>query len=57
MQTLEFTRALKEIVKELRVQELISLLAPWLNLTVATQIDDAQKNLFSSLLLDSHSGC
>jgi hypothetical protein len=55
MQTLEFTRALKEVMKELKVKELIALLAP-LTVRTANPIDRDAKNQFSSLLFDSHAG-
>ena len=55
MQALEFTRALKEIVEELKVKDLIALVTPWLGGTNAG-IPDADKDQFSSYLFDSHEG-
>jgi len=55
MQTLEFTRALQEIVKELKVDELVQLLAP-LTIKVANPIPHDMKNKFSALLFSSNSG-
>lgn len=57
MQTLEFTRALEEIVNELRVGELVLLLQKWLTPTAGSvAISDADKDNFQGLILSSHSG-
>jgi hypothetical protein len=56
MQTLEFTRALKEIVKELKVPELISIMQPWMNAGVQLVVDEATKGNFSTALLGSYAG-
>jgi hypothetical protein len=64
MQTLDFTRALTDIVAELKVRELFLLLQGWL-ITVPpnpqpnfqqTPVQDNQKTSFTSLLFESHAG-
>ena len=55
MQALEFTAALKEITKELKLRELLSLLNPWLG-NQDQQISAPQKNQFTALLFESNSG-
>jgi len=57
MQTLEFTRGLQEIVKQLKIRDLVALLQSWLkdpivNANVVEQLKDS----FASLLLDSRAG-
>jgi hypothetical protein len=58
MQTLEFTRALSEIVKELRAAEIVALLQPWLSASTppGTPLNEPEKDRFFSLVLESHSG-
>jgi hypothetical protein len=56
MQTLQFTRALREIVKELKVAELIGFLGPFVTTGTNNQITDGVKDHFSTLLFGSHSG-
>jgi hypothetical protein len=56
MQTLQFTRALRAIVKELKVAELVEFLQPFITQGNTIQITEAQKNRFSELLFASHSG-
>ena len=58
MQTLQFTRSLKEIVARLRVNEFLQLLEPWLPLNPAANaaIDETQKDLFSELTYRSRAG-
>jgi hypothetical protein len=58
MQTLEFTRDLKEIVDRMRVGELLALIGRWLA-PVANQqqpLPDADKTLFSDLMFGSYAG-
>jgi hypothetical protein len=56
MQTLQFTRALREIVKELKVDELLEVLNKWL-LGQNAQVPQGDKDRFAALIFDSHSGC
>ena len=67
MQTLEFTRAVREITAATKVNELISLLSGWLYIApnLNTQqmqqqaqagVGDSDKDRFQSLVLDSHAG-
>lgn len=58
MQTLEFTRALKDILRELKVDDLLTLIQPWLIQTPqqATVLPQESKIKLSALLFDSHSG-
>jgi hypothetical protein len=65
MQTLDFTRALTEIVKELKVKELFTLLQPWLvsNPTqppnhptyAQSPLQEPQKSSFQALIFESRS--
>jgi|SRR5579864_579888 len=55
MQALEFTRALQEIVRELKIQELLEILKDWSTMFGnANQIPDDRKNEFAKLLLNSN---
>jgi hypothetical protein len=60
MQTLEFTRALREIVKELRADEIVTTIQGWFQTQFAPQqpppLIDQVKDSFSELLLSSRSG-
>lgn len=56
MQTLEFTRALKEIRTALEVDELVRTLERWLIPPTAAQLSDVEKDQFSKLLFSSRSG-
>ncbi len=71
MQTLDFTRSLAEIVTELRIKELFTLMQGWLldplrplnpNLQAHQQVQqqhpipEDQKKQFASLLFNSHAG-
>jgi hypothetical protein len=59
MQTLEFTRALAEIVKELRVVQLVPLMQGWLtspNLNPQTPLNAQEKERFSQMIFASHAG-
>jgi len=57
MQTLEFTRALKEIVEELRIAPLVKLLEEWTTPGGQnTAIASDKKQLFSALLFKSNAG-
>jgi hypothetical protein len=55
MQTLEFTQALEHIVEELKAEELLSLLEPWLN-PANQPIAEPSKDQFSSLIFSSNAG-
>jgi hypothetical protein len=58
MQTLEFTRALKEIVDKMKVDLLISTLQKWLA-TLPNQnppLTEPDKSQFSNLVFDSYAG-
>ena len=55
MQTLEFTRGLQRIFTELKIAELNALLLKWIT-NAPQQVPEPEKDLFSQLLLDSHSG-
>jgi hypothetical protein len=60
MQTLEFTRALKEIVEKMRVNELIATLGKWLASPAQPNqnppLTDQDKSQFSALVFDSYAG-
>lgn len=56
MQTLQFTRALKEIVIGLRAEELITFLNPLLASGSAVPIGDGQRDFFSELVMSSQVG-
>src|SRR5258707_2620054 len=56
MQALEFTHAFKEIVRELKVQEILGVLDPWLILGNNAAISDQQKQGFTRLLFDANAG-
>src|ERR1039457_3528648 len=53
MQSLEFTRGLQEIVKELKIRDLTALLQRWLKENVIN-MDEQNKDCFAYLLFDSH---
>jgi hypothetical protein len=55
MRSLEFTRGLQEIVKELKVKDLTALLQRWLKENVVN-IDEQSKDSFASLFFDSRAG-
>lgn len=54
MQALEFTRALKEIVRDLKVKELLDIAQPWTASGNNNTIQDQTKNLFAQLILNSN---
>lgn len=56
MQTIQFTRALKRIVEELRARELLELLDPILTMGSTININEGTKNSFSALLFESRVG-
>ncbi len=57
MQGLEFSRALREIAKELKVEELTALIYPWVKIpTVNINITDSAKDEFAKLLFESSAG-
>jgi hypothetical protein len=65
MQTLDFTRALTDIVEQLKIRELYSLMQGWLLAQLPPQhpnqphpipVSEDQKKTFASLLFDSHAG-
>ena len=66
MQTLEFTRALSEIVTELKIREVYGLMNIWLiapftappnpNQPHQHPVPEEQKKMFASLLFESHAG-
>ena len=60
MQALEFAKGLSEIVKELRIDELVTLVHPWVtqpqNPSSNPAVQDPEKDRFFSLLVDSRSG-
>jgi hypothetical protein len=56
MRTLEFTWSLREIVKELRVQELAALLEQLLTAQANQAVSEPIRNQFSALLFASHAG-
>jgi hypothetical protein len=56
MQTLQFTKSLHEIVRELKVPELIPFLQPLLTHGNTSPITEPMKNHFSELLFTAHSG-
>jgi hypothetical protein len=57
MQTLEFTRTLRQIVNELKVADLVDLLQKWLPQGAANSaVAQQDKDQFSSLLFNSHAG-
>jgi hypothetical protein len=56
MQTLQFTRALRRIVKELKVRELIDFLAPYITKGSNLPVQQPNKDQFSELLFGSRTG-
>jgi len=56
MKTLEFTGALREIVKKLMIDELLSTLDLWLAPQNNNNLSDGDKDAFHGLLFDSRSG-
>jgi len=56
MQALEFSEALKEIIKELRVNELAELLDPLVRVGNVVAIADPTKREFLQLLFDANAG-
>ncbi len=56
MQTLQFTRALRRIVDELRVLKLIGFLEPFVTQGNTTNISDGHRQEFSALLFGAHAG-
>jgi hypothetical protein len=56
MQSLEFTHAFKEIVRELKIQEILGILDPWLTPGNASNLDPKQKEQFTKLLFDANAG-
>jgi len=55
VQTLYFTRALARIAKELKANELISFLQPFVS-GASTQVSEAQRDTFSDLVIGSQVG-
>jgi hypothetical protein len=57
MQTLEFTRSLTEITKELKIPELVALLNSWLVVNSGgAGLSDPDKDRFAKLVFNSNSG-
>jgi hypothetical protein len=56
MQALTFVHGLNRVVTEMRVRELIALMQPWLVPAANNQIQPAQKDQFTQLIFNSHSG-
>ena len=56
MQTLQYTRALRKIVKELRVNEIIEFLQPFVGPSTNFQVQQRHKDMFSDLLFSSRTG-
>src|ERR1700732_100647 len=56
MQTLQFTRALKHIVEELKTAELISFTEPLINRNRNVAITDQMRDTFSTLVMASQVG-
>jgi len=59
MQTLEFTRALKEVVSELKIAELVAILNTWLMSNTSGSnppLSEPDKDRFSDLIFSSRSG-
>lgn len=55
MQTLEFTRGLQEIVRELKIRELTALLQGWLKDPIIN-MQEQNKDSFAALMFDSRAG-
>jgi hypothetical protein len=56
MQTLQFTRALRRIVQQLKVKELIDFLQPYVATNSNFQVQQSHKDQFSDLLFSSRTG-
>src|SRR5579864_8788943 len=56
MQTLQFTRALKQIVEELKTDELFSFIASFVARGGNTSINDQIRDTFSRLVMESRVG-
>ncbi|MFI5095505.1 MAG: hypothetical protein ACHQIK_18890 [Candidatus Acidiferrales bacterium] len=56
MQALEFTHAFKEISRELKTQEILGILDPWLKPGASGNLDPNQKQQFTKLLFDANAG-
>lgn len=56
MQTLQFTQALKEILRALKINELAAVMQQWLLGTTNEQLAEMDKKRFTGLLFDSHAG-
>ncbi len=56
MQTLEFTHAFSEIIKELKIQEILAILDPWLTPGASGTLDASRKAQFTRLLFDANAG-
>src|SRR5262249_14391532 len=56
MRALAFVHALERIVAEMKVRELVTLLQPWLVPAGNIQIQPAQREQFTRLVFESHSG-
>jgi hypothetical protein len=56
MRALNFVDALERIVAEMKVRELITLLQPWLVPAGNAQVQPAQREQFTRLVFESHSG-
>jgi hypothetical protein len=55
MQALEFTKALREIVGELKVRDILAILDPWLK-TGNVGVSEPQKQQLTSVLFDANAG-
>jgi hypothetical protein len=55
MLALEFARDISRIRNELKINDLVALIFPWVNPATPVQIDEAQKNRLSQLLFASSS--
>jgi hypothetical protein len=56
MQSLDFARGLQEITIELKAQELLNILQTWITPAAANVIPQEQKQKFTTLLFNAHSG-
>src|SRR5438874_8457508 len=56
MQALDFSSAFKEIVRELRVTELIQVMQPLINIGQNANIDEPTKQQFLTLCFDANAG-
>jgi hypothetical protein len=56
MQTLQFTRALQQIVSKLKAKEISDFLSPYITGPGNVAVGQAVKDNFSTLLLESNTG-